>query len=61
MEIPKLGPEALVFAEELIEKIDLEGKYIADAQYELEGKKLKQYLAFAYSEGMRKGLERRKG
>jgi len=49
----------MAIAEELIkEKIDCEGKYVADAQYEMSGRKLKEYLAFSYSEGMRRGIER---
>ncbi len=60
--IEKPGPEARAFAEELIiDKIDGEGKYIADAPYEMLGKQLKEYLAHAYATGVRKGLERRKG
>lgn len=56
----KPGPEARTFALELIkEKIDCEGKYLPGSQYELPGKQLKEYLAFAYAQGVRAGLSRR--
>lgn len=48
-------------AEKVIEiKIDLEGKYVPDANYELSGKALREALAYAYRlgalQGIRKGL-----
>lgn len=49
-----LSPQAMKFAKKLIrDVIDLEHKYVPDAAYETTGKKLKEYLAFAYQEGQR--------
>jgi len=50
--------ESLDFARTTIkEKIDLERKYVPDALYEMTGEKLREYLAFAYREGItRKAL-----
>jgi len=46
------------FAEAMIrEKIDGEQKYVPDALYEMTGDNLKQYLAFAYREGMKYGSQ----
>lgn len=46
------------FAVELIKsKIDTEQKFISTAPYELSGESLKEYLAFAYREGMKYGSQ----
>ena len=46
------------FAVELIKsKVDTEQKFISTALYELSGESLKEYLAFAYREGMKYGSQ----
>jgi hypothetical protein len=49
----KRGPskKALDAATEIIKKIDHEGKFVPGALYELTGKKLREYLAYAYEVG----------
>jgi len=44
---------SLEFAKRMIrEKIDGEGKFVAGANYEMSGQQLREYLAFAFREGM---------
>lgn len=50
--------KALKFAEAFIkEKIDLEGKFVADAQYEAKGSQLREYLAYVYRCGKIDGVQ----
>jgi hypothetical protein len=47
------------FAVEMIKsKIDGEQKFVPDAPYEMTGEALKEYLAFAYREGMNYGASK---
>lgn len=48
----KITREDLDFARKVIvEKIDLDGKFVPKADYEMSGKMLQWFLAFAFSEG----------
>lgn len=48
----RLSKEALAFALRLIKaRIDEEGLYVPDAGYELSGRQLREFLAFAFDNG----------
>lgn len=52
--VPKTDRQAKDFARKVIvEKIDNEGKYVHDAVYEMTGKQLLEYLAYAYKGGVK--------